>query len=126
MGAALQFDFSDCHYNPETGRFLSADPIGFRGGDFNLHRYVGNNPLNYVDPFGLAVYQCTRPYKYKGPIEVPHSFLCVFTDKGRMICGGLGPAGSPLGSRGGRTYDHDPDDPNDPDSPGLYSAWFYL
>lgn len=34
-------------------RFLSPDPIGFAGGDVNLYRYVKNNPLRYVDPFGL-------------------------------------------------------------------------
>ena len=39
-------------YNPSTGRFLSPDPIGFGGGDFNLYRYVNNNPVNYVDPDG--------------------------------------------------------------------------
>lgn len=41
------------YYDPRTGRFVSPDPIGFRGGDANLYRYVGNNPVNRVDPFGL-------------------------------------------------------------------------
>ncbi|OFZ18979.1 MAG: hypothetical protein A2X94_13605 [Bdellovibrionales bacterium GWB1_55_8] len=41
-------------YDPGTGRFLTKDPIGFEGGDTNLYRYVGNSPLSYVDPFGLA------------------------------------------------------------------------
>ena len=39
-------------YNPETGRFLSEDPIEFGAGDRNLYRYVFNNPINDTDPTG--------------------------------------------------------------------------
>jgi RHS repeat-associated protein len=39
-------------YDPELGRFISRDPIGFAGG-FNLYSYVGSNPLRWADPFGL-------------------------------------------------------------------------
>ena len=35
-----------------TGRWLSRDPIGESGG-INLYGYVGNSPVNYVDPLGL-------------------------------------------------------------------------
>ncbi len=42
------------YYSPTTGFFISEDPIGFGGGDTNLNRYVGNNPLTYSDPFGLT------------------------------------------------------------------------
>ncbi len=41
------------YYNPASGRFLTADPIGFAGGDTNLYRYVKNNPINRTDPLGL-------------------------------------------------------------------------
>lgn len=40
-------------YDGNLGRFISEDPIGFRGGDVNLYGYVGNNPINYSDPSGL-------------------------------------------------------------------------
>jgi RHS repeat-associated protein len=41
------------YYDPGVGRFLSEDLIGFGGGDANLYRYVGNSPVNFVDPFGF-------------------------------------------------------------------------
>ncbi len=41
-------------YNPETGRWTSKDPIRFSGGDTNLYGYVLSDPLNLVDPNGLA------------------------------------------------------------------------
>ncbi len=41
------------YYDPLTGRFMTRDPLGFAAGDVNLYRYVGNNPVSYVDPFGL-------------------------------------------------------------------------
>lgn len=42
------------YYDPESGRFMSIDPLGIRSGDVNLYRYVSNNPASYSDPFGLA------------------------------------------------------------------------
>ena len=39
-------------YNAATGRWTAKDPIGFAGGDPNLYRYVGNDPVNFIDPNG--------------------------------------------------------------------------
>lgn len=41
-------------YDSAVGRWLSEDPIGFGGGDYNLGRYVGNSATNAIDPSGLA------------------------------------------------------------------------
>ncbi len=39
-------------YDPNTRQFISPDPLGFAGGDANLFRYAGNNPVNANDPGG--------------------------------------------------------------------------
>jgi RHS repeat-associated protein len=44
------------YYDPKVGRFVTKDPIGFAGGDFNLYNYVGGNPVNWADPLGLDRY----------------------------------------------------------------------
>jgi RHS repeat-associated protein len=49
----IRFGYRD--YDPETGRWTARDPIGFDGGDTNLYGYVLGDPVNGIDPEGLAV-----------------------------------------------------------------------
>lgn len=44
--------YNSRYYDPQVGRFISEDTIGFVGGDANLYRYVGNSATNYTDPSG--------------------------------------------------------------------------
>ncbi len=41
------------YYDPETGRYITPDPIGLAGG-INPFVYVQNDPVNMVDPEGLV------------------------------------------------------------------------
>ena len=58
-------DESELHYNrfryysPETGQYISHDPIGLLGG-FNPYGYVGI-PTAFVDPLGLATCPSNNP-----------------------------------------------------------------
>ncbi len=40
------------YYEPEMGRYISTDPIGLAGG-VNIWGYGLQNPLRWIDPFGL-------------------------------------------------------------------------
>jgi len=63
------------HYFPKAGRFISKDPIGFAGGDVNLYRYVGNNPVNFVDPLGLIT----------AIFEAGNNRLTIFSNEGDFL-----------------------------------------
>ena len=39
-------------YDPETGRYITGDPIGLAGG-LNSYGYVDASPTNAIDPSGL-------------------------------------------------------------------------
>jgi hypothetical protein len=42
------------YYDPEVGRFVNKDPIGYAGG-MNLYGYVANKLVNFIDPSGLTL-----------------------------------------------------------------------
>lgn len=64
-------------YDPATGRYVQSDPIGLQDG-INTYRYVGNDPVNEVDPLGLAAANCARN---------PTGLLCGALEGG-MLSGG--------------------------------------
>jgi len=43
------------YYDPKTGRYITADPIGVLG-SLNLFVYAENNPIHFLDPWGLKTW----------------------------------------------------------------------
>jgi RHS repeat-associated protein len=112
------------YYSPQTGRFISEDPIGWACGQTNAYAYVGGNPVQFTDPDGLqwAIGGGYTPAPY-----VPG--------------GGLGPRtrgsdsqgldGWPGNSGGGTFADGNaddpvvyPDNPDNPDNPDKSGSRF--
>ena len=68
-----------CFYNASTGRWLSRDPIGERGG-VNVYAFAPNDAVNDVDNLGLVKCACTlHPNASADKFKDPN-------DWGRTIC----------------------------------------
>ncbi len=68
------------YYDPNVGRFISVDPLGFGAGDTNLYRYVGNSSTNATDPSGLLSWEDVGNYAYGG-LENTDKFVAGFADR---------------------------------------------
>jgi hypothetical protein len=57
-------------YDPNLARWIQRDPIGEQGG-LNVYAYVDNNPIVFIDVFGLAGAIPGFPAIIGGPLSVP-------------------------------------------------------
>jgi RHS repeat-associated protein len=72
-------NFRGRDYTPSLGRWQQQDPLGFKAGEANLYRYVGNNPGNFTDPYGLQTYR-----KYGGgEVEKTLAFLWIGVERSK-------------------------------------------
>jgi RHS repeat-associated protein len=92
------YDLRNRFYSPQIGRFLQSDPIDFNGDPTNVYRYCWNNPLMYVDPFGLWTIQFgLSGTVHLGPFMANFGFGAAFDSQGnfgwyntRLYGGGVG------------------------------------
>lgn len=79
-------------YDPQAGRFLSEDPIGFEGG-INWYAYVENDPVDLVDPDGLAAIKAVKLLVRAGRIlgftpaaKIPFKVAVKLRKAGKNVC----------------------------------------
>jgi len=88
----LLASYARAGYDPNLGRWLSRDPKGEDGG-INLYQYVGNNPVNKIDLFGLSPADVTRLQ------TISQGLTYQMTADGQRLGSWLwGPAGGYLGN----------------------------
>jgi RHS repeat-associated protein len=85
------------YYDLKVGRYISSDPVGLKGG-LNTYSYVSNNPLRFVDPFGLTKWTGTAmAASIAAPIGMGGMLIevktkCINNKRGYVKALGIGPA----------------------------------
>jgi len=67
------------YYDPKMQSWISQDPLGFVDGP-NLYAYLHNNPLNYIDSFGLS----TEDEYFEEDVCDPNNKYCVRNIHGKQ------------------------------------------
>jgi RHS repeat-associated protein len=75
--------------SPTLGHWVQADPLSFGGGDTNLYRAMGDEPVGAVDPSGLAgsdmygnIYRPFKPKPQAPPTSLMEIFLLAYQQVG--------------------------------------------
>ena len=66
------------YYVPSLGRFLTRDPMI----SYNRYMYCSNNPVNFVDPLGLADAEL-EPGHYEKYVYIPFKYPVIIDNKAR-------------------------------------------
>ena len=77
------------YYSPVEGRFISEDPIRFRGSGTDFYANVRNNPVNLTDPLGLCTkktnLQCLKSAVQANAIPIIADFAGTIPGEGQVL-----------------------------------------
>jgi RHS repeat-associated protein len=62
------YDYGARMYDPQLGRFHVVDPLAEWHMNYNPYHYCFNNPINFIDPFGLDTGKTTQVDPYGNPL----------------------------------------------------------
>ncbi|MBY0563164.1 MAG: RHS repeat-associated core domain-containing protein [Hyphomonadaceae bacterium] len=79
LAEAQLYHYKARAYLPQLGRFAQTDPIGMAGG-VNLYGYVGNDPVNWIDPSGKRLWVALLPPLLGGGIPATAQAINEMTD----------------------------------------------
>ena len=81
------FYFRNRYYHAQLGRFVSRDPIGYEGSEWNLYEYVDGRPLFALDPDGLFVRCPGKKWYFAGKGGGGHAAVISVTSyTGKFSC----------------------------------------
>jgi RHS repeat-associated protein len=78
--------FGTRDYDSRSARFTTKDLIGYAGGESNTYRYLNNEPVNRIDPYGLwgpEGHDLMILHSLEG--KVPDSYIRILQLEGRLF-----------------------------------------
>jgi RHS repeat-associated protein len=83
------YDYVARHYDPLVGRWWAVDPLAELDFGFSSYTYVGNNPLNFVDPTGMKRERNKHGTEYDYDEASINGYVTVYT-KGNKLNAAFG------------------------------------